>query len=98
VFVGDRSLESERKAHSRAHWPQHRSDGSGKYVYERNEIAAFLDPHHAFGAAGQIVTREEIRQKLWPAETFVDFDHGAEQRCKSIARDAARLRKYANSS
>jgi Tol biopolymer transport system component/DNA-binding winged helix-turn-helix (wHTH) protein len=25
---------------------------------------------------GGIVTREEIRQKLWPADTFVDFDHG----------------------
>jgi TolB-like protein/Tfp pilus assembly protein PilF len=25
---------------------------------------------------GEVVTREEIRQKLWPAETFVDFDHG----------------------
>src|SRR5882724_2329307 len=24
---------------------------------------------------GQVVTREEIRQKLWPADTFVDFDH-----------------------
>jgi DNA-binding winged helix-turn-helix (wHTH) protein len=26
--------------------------------------------------AGDIVTREELRQKLWPADTFVDFDHG----------------------
>ena len=25
---------------------------------------------------GQTVTREELRQKLWPADTFVDFDHG----------------------
>jgi cholera toxin transcriptional activator len=25
---------------------------------------------------GGIVTREELRQKLWPADTFVDFDHG----------------------
>jgi DNA-binding winged helix-turn-helix (wHTH) protein len=25
---------------------------------------------------GELVTREEIRQKLWPADTFVDFDHG----------------------
>src|SRR5262245_42237038 len=25
---------------------------------------------------GEVVTREEIRQKLWPADTFVDFDHG----------------------
>jgi cholera toxin transcriptional activator len=25
---------------------------------------------------GELITREEIRQKLWPADTFVDFDHG----------------------
>jgi cholera toxin transcriptional activator len=24
---------------------------------------------------GEIITREELRQKLWPADTFVDFDH-----------------------
>jgi cholera toxin transcriptional activator len=25
--------------------------------------------------AGDVVTRDELRQKLWPADTFVDFDH-----------------------
>jgi len=25
--------------------------------------------------AGQVVSREEIQQKLWPSDTFVDFDH-----------------------
>jgi Tol biopolymer transport system component/DNA-binding winged helix-turn-helix (wHTH) protein len=25
---------------------------------------------------GDVVTREELREKLWPADTFVDFDHG----------------------
>ncbi len=25
---------------------------------------------------GQIVTREELRKKLWPTDTFVDFEHG----------------------
>ena len=25
--------------------------------------------------AGEIVTREELRQVLWPSDTFVDFDH-----------------------
>lgn len=24
---------------------------------------------------GEVVTREEMRQKVWPADTFVDFDH-----------------------
>ncbi|MFY9561528.1 MAG: winged helix-turn-helix domain-containing protein [Terriglobales bacterium] len=25
--------------------------------------------------AGRVVTREELREKIWPADTFVDFDH-----------------------
>jgi TolB-like protein/DNA-binding winged helix-turn-helix (wHTH) protein/Flp pilus assembly protein TadD len=25
---------------------------------------------------GELISREELRQKLWPANTFVDFDHG----------------------
>jgi DNA-binding winged helix-turn-helix (wHTH) protein len=25
--------------------------------------------------AGQVVTRDELRDKIWPANTFVDFDH-----------------------
>ncbi len=25
---------------------------------------------------GRVVTREELRAKLWPGDTFVDFEHG----------------------
>ena len=25
---------------------------------------------------GEIVTREELRRRLWPSDVFVDFDHG----------------------
>jgi DNA-binding winged helix-turn-helix (wHTH) protein len=25
---------------------------------------------------GEIVTREELRNRFWPSDTFVDFDHG----------------------
>jgi cholera toxin transcriptional activator len=25
---------------------------------------------------GDVVSREELRERLWPADTFVDFDHG----------------------
>ena len=25
--------------------------------------------------AGKVVSREELRERLWPADTFVDFDH-----------------------
>src|SRR5713101_562589 len=25
---------------------------------------------------GEVIPREELRQRLWPTDTFVDFDHG----------------------
>src|ERR1700761_3735275 len=37
---------------------------------QSSRILAYLLEH-----AGQMVTREELRQYLWPADTFVDFDH-----------------------
>jgi TolB-like protein/DNA-binding winged helix-turn-helix (wHTH) protein/Flp pilus assembly protein TadD len=37
--------------------------------------------------AGQVVTREALQKKLWPADTFVDFDHGLNKAVNKI-RDA----------
>jgi eukaryotic-like serine/threonine-protein kinase len=34
--------------------------------------------------AGRVVTREEIRERLWPAETFVDFEHGLNTSVKKL--------------
>ena len=42
--------------------------------------------------AGEVVTRDELRQELWPADTFVDFDHGlnsAVARLRETLRDSA---------
>ncbi|MGB9434319.1 MAG: winged helix-turn-helix domain-containing protein [Candidatus Acidiferrum sp.] len=36
---------------------------------------------------GEVITREELRQKLWPADTFVDFDTGLNSAIKKL-RDA----------
>lgn len=36
---------------------------------------------------GEVVTREELRGKLWPADTFVDFDHGLNAAIRRL-RDA----------
>jgi DNA-binding winged helix-turn-helix (wHTH) protein len=36
---------------------------------------------------GEVVTREELRRKLWPADTFVDFDHSLNAAIKRL-RDA----------
>src|SRR5678816_3767828 len=42
---------------------------------------------------GQLVTREELREKVWP-NTFVDFDHGinnAIKRLREVLRDTAEI-------
>ncbi len=42
--------------------------------------------------SGQVVTREELRLKLWPGDTFVDFDHGlnnAINRLREALNDSA---------
>jgi cholera toxin transcriptional activator len=42
--------------------------------------------------AGQVVTREEIQQRLWPADTFVDFDHSlntAINKLRDVLNDTA---------
>jgi hypothetical protein len=33
---------------------------------------------------GEVVTREELRNKLWPLDTFVDFDHGLNAAVKRL--------------
>ncbi len=41
---------------------------------------------------GEIVTREELRARLWSADTFVDFDHGlnsAIRRLRDVLGDSA---------
>ena len=37
--------------------------------------------------AGEVVSREELQQQLWPENTFVDFDHGLNKAINKI-RDA----------
>src|SRR6516165_11047545 len=36
---------------------------------------------------GEVVTRDDLRQRLWPADTFVDFDHSLNAAIKRL-RDA----------
>ncbi len=47
--------------------------------------------------AGEVVTREELQSKLWPAETFVDFDHGlnnAVARIREVLDDSSSTPRY----
>lgn len=44
-----------------------------------------------------VVTREELRQRLWPEDTFVDFDHGlntAMAKLRDVLGDSAAKPKY----
>jgi Tol biopolymer transport system component/DNA-binding winged helix-turn-helix (wHTH) protein len=46
---------------------------------------------------GAVVTRDELRVKLWPADTFVDFEHGlnaAAKRLRDTLGDAAETPRY----
>jgi len=36
------------------------------------------------GRAGEVVTREELQQALWPGDTFVEFDQGLNTAIKKI--------------
>ena len=47
--------------------------------------------------SGEVVTREELRQKLWPAQTFVDFDRSlnkAMTKLRSALGDSAENPRY----
>jgi TolB-like protein/DNA-binding winged helix-turn-helix (wHTH) protein/Flp pilus assembly protein TadD len=43
------------------------------------QVLAMLLEH-----AGRVVLREELQKKLWPADTFVDFDHGLNKAISKI--------------
>ena len=46
---------------------------------------------------GELVTREELRSRLWPADTFVDFDHGlnaAIRRLREALGDSAEIPSF----
>jgi TolB-like protein/DNA-binding winged helix-turn-helix (wHTH) protein/Tfp pilus assembly protein PilF len=47
--------------------------------------------------AGELVTREQLQAQLWPAETFVDFDHSlhnAVARIREVLGDSAGTPRY----
>jgi TolB-like protein/DNA-binding winged helix-turn-helix (wHTH) protein/Tfp pilus assembly protein PilF len=54
-------------------------------------LKTLLDRH------GELVTREELRQRLWSAETFVDFEHGlnaAVRRLRDALGDSADVPRF----
>jgi TolB-like protein/DNA-binding winged helix-turn-helix (wHTH) protein/Flp pilus assembly protein TadD len=56
------------------------------------QVLALLLEH-----AGDVVTRDELRQRLWPADTFVDFDTGlnsAVKKLRDVLADSADQPRY----
>jgi DNA-binding winged helix-turn-helix (wHTH) protein/tetratricopeptide (TPR) repeat protein len=56
------------------------------------QVLALLLEH-----SGDVVTREELHQKLWPADTFVDFDTGlnsAIKKLRDVLGDSAEEPRY----
>jgi cholera toxin transcriptional activator len=49
-----------------------RKDGKPRPRIQGQPLEILL---HLLARPGDVVTREELRQKLWPADTFVDYDH-----------------------
>jgi TolB-like protein/DNA-binding winged helix-turn-helix (wHTH) protein/Flp pilus assembly protein TadD len=43
------------------------------------QVLVMLLEHH-----GEVVIREELQKRLWPADTFVDFDHGLNKAISKI--------------
>ena len=66
---------------------QLRSEGKKVKLQDQPlQILQILTERH-----GQIVTREELRAKIWPSDTFVDFDHGINNAIKRHARSTREL-------
>jgi len=70
-----------------------RRNGSKVKLQEQPfKVLAMLLEH-----AGQMVTREELQNRLWPADTFVDFDHSlnaAIRRLRDALGDAAESPRF----
>src|SRR5690348_13976421 len=74
---------------------------SGELYKNGTRLRLTGQPFHVLAAlverAGEIVTREELHSKLWPSDTFVDFDHGlnnAVARIREILNDSSDAPRY----
>ena len=70
-----------------------RKDGSKVRLQEQ----PFLLLTALLESAGEVVTREDLRKRLWSADTFVDFDHRlavAVSKLRDALRDSAEKPKF----
>jgi TolB-like protein/DNA-binding winged helix-turn-helix (wHTH) protein/Tfp pilus assembly protein PilF len=69
-----------------------RNRTSVRLPHQSFEVLAMLLEH-----SGELVTREDIRKRLWPGDTFVDFDHGlnnAVNRLREALGDSAEAPRF----
>lgn len=61
---------------------------AGELYKEGRKIRLQDQPFHILALLlenpGQVVAREELQKKLWPADTFVDFDHSLNTAVKKL--------------
>jgi cholera toxin transcriptional activator len=66
---------------------------AGELLREGSKIRLQEQPFQVLVAllegAGEVITREDLRQRLWPSDTFVDFDHSLNTAINKL-RDALR--------
>jgi DNA-binding winged helix-turn-helix (wHTH) protein len=74
---------------------------SGELRRQGNKIRLQEKPFQVLGVLlahpGEVVTREQLRQRVWPADTFVDFEHGlntAVNKLREALRDSAADPKF----
>jgi DNA-binding winged helix-turn-helix (wHTH) protein len=74
---------------------------AGELRRKGNRLKLQLQPFQVLVALlerpGEVVTREELRQRLWPEDTFVDFDHGlntAVAKLRDVLGDSASAPRY----
>jgi Tol biopolymer transport system component/DNA-binding winged helix-turn-helix (wHTH) protein len=75
--------------------------GSGELRQAGVRLTLQEQPLHLLTALverpGKLVTRDELRHRLWPADTFVDFEHGlnaAVKRLRDALGDSADTPRY----
>jgi DNA-binding winged helix-turn-helix (wHTH) protein len=61
---------------------------AGELYKAGRKIRLQIQPFHALALLlerpGEVVTREEFEKKLWPGDTFVDFDHSLNTAIKKL--------------
>lgn len=61
---------------------------SGELFRAGHKVRLQVQPFHVLAMLlkhpGEVVTREELQRRLWPADTFVDFDHSLNTAVKKL--------------